>query len=183
MRFRPAITATLGVLTTYVEAQHVPLYSQGLKSLVSWASVHRTYSEIFIAAPTTADAGLGFLNEIKRDGVGLILVDEHGVVDVHRDARNPALMVTLDQTLALGPRSKAIKDEFARFNNAERKAALQAMCEIVESETDKLVRKLARKGRISKSEVEVSRMDWASQINLSARTSSTRAAARWSPRI
>ena len=55
--FRPTMTGTLGVLKTYVEAQSTPLFSRGLRDLVSWASVQRTYSEIFIAAPTSADAG------------------------------------------------------------------------------------------------------------------------------
>lgn len=169
--FRPTLTATLGVLTTYIEAQHVPSYSRGLKDLVGWISVQRKYSEIFIAAPTSADVGLGFLNDIKRDGVGLILVDENGVVDVHRPARNPALMVSLDSSLSLGPRKNEIKGEFARFNGAERKAALQAMCEIVEMETEKLVAKLAKKGWITKTEAEVASMDWATQINVSASAS------------
>lgn len=166
--FRPTMTGTLGVLKTYVEAQSTPLFSRGLRDLVSWASVQRTYSEIFIAAPTSADAGLGFLKEIKRDGVGLILVDDNGAVDVHLHARNPALMVALNSTLALGSRAKAVKDQVARFNASDRKGALQSMCEIVEFETDKLVTKLARKGLISKTEGEVAKMDWATQINISA---------------
>ena len=70
--------------------------------------------------------------------------------------------------LALGSRAKAVKDQVARFNASDRKGALQSMCEIVEFETDKLVTKLARKGLISKTEGEVAKMDWATQINISA---------------
>jgi hypothetical protein len=53
-----------------------------------------------------------------------------------------------------------------RFNMGERKAALQEMCEIVEGETGRPVKKLATKSWISASEEDVEKMNWSARINV-----------------
>ena len=168
VNFRPTITAEKDTLTFYVEAQSVPAYTTGVKELVSWASVQRVYCEVYIAVPLDATLSGRFLSYLKRDGVGLILIDDSGAVTIHHEARNPALVVTPDPTLKLGRCATAVRQEVKRFNEVDRKAALQAMCEIVERETDVLVKRLAKKAWISKSEEQVARMDWSAQINVSA---------------
>ena len=166
--FRPTITAVKDLLTVFVEAQHEPRYTVGLGELVSWASVQRVHCEIFVALPMDATLTARFLAELKRDGVGLLLVSDELTVTTYAAARNPALVVTPDPTLKLGRCRKEVLEEIARFNDVDRAGALRAMCEIVERETDKLVAKLARKKWITKSVDEVGTMDWATQINIAA---------------
>lgn len=169
--FRPTLTAEKDLLPVYVEAQYQPAYTTGVAELVSWASVQRIYCEIYVAVPLHESLTGHFLEQIARNGVGLILVDNDGTVSFHRQARNPALVVTPDPTLKFGRCASEVRAVVKRFNDVDRKGALQAMCEIVERETDALVKRLARKKWITKTVEEVDGMDWSSQINVSASAS------------
>ena len=155
-------------MTVYVEAQHEPGYTVGVAELVSWASVQRVYCEIFVALPMEASPKARFLAELKRNGVGVLLVGDDGSVTTYAGSRNPALVATPDPTLKLGRCKGEVLREVARFNDVDRTGALRAMCEIVERETDVLVKRLARKKWISKSVAEVTAMDWSTQINIAA---------------
>ena len=168
VHFRPTISAIKDGLDIYVEAQSAPAYTAGVKELVSWVSVKRRYCEVYIAIPLDASPSGRFLSNLVRDGVGLMFVGDEDAVSVHHKALNPALIVTPDPTLKLGRRSADVREAVKKFNEVDRKGALQAMCEIVESETDKLVRRLAKRAWIDKSETVVAAMDWSSQINMSA---------------
>lgn len=168
VQFRPTMSAVKDGLDVYVEAQSAPAYTAGVKELVSWVSVKRRYCEVFIAIPVDASPSGRFLSNLVRDGVGLMFVGDQDAVSVHRKALNPALVVTPDPTLRLGRRSADVREAVRNFNEVDRKGALQTMCEIVESETDKLVRRLAKRAWINKSEAAVVAMDWSTQINVSA---------------
>ena len=168
VQFRPTVSARKHGLAVYVEAQSAPAYTQGVKDLVHLMGVKRANCEIYIAAPVDASLSGRFLTLLGRDGVGLMLVDEHSVVSVDREARNPALMITPDPDLKLGRHAGAVREAVKRFNQVDRKSALQTMCEIVEGETERLVKVLARKAWITKTEEECASMDWATQINVAA---------------
>lgn len=168
VQFRPTVSASKVGLTVYVESQSAPAYTTGVKELVSWVSVKRVNCEVYIAVPLDASLSGRFLTLLKRDGVGLILVDGAAAVTVHHAARNPALIVTPDPDLKYGGRTAAVREAVKRFNEVDRKGALQTMCEIVEGETGKLVKRLARKSWITPSEAIVEKMDWAGKINVSA---------------
>lgn len=166
--FRPTVSATKAGMSRYVEAQSNPQYTQGVKDLVHRAGIERMYCEVFIAVATSASLKGHFLEELSRDGVGLMLVNSRGVVSVHQSASNPALQVSPDPTLKLGRLKSRVRDAVNRFNDGERKGALQEMCEIVEDETERLVRKLAKKAWIQKTVEQVEKMDWSSRINVAA---------------
>lgn len=166
--FRPTLTAEKGKLAVYIEAQHAPAYTTGVSELIHWASVQRVNCEVYVAVSTDASLKAGALAEMKRDGVGLIMVDASGDVSIHLNARNPALVVTPDPELKLGSRATAVRQALKKFNEVDRKGGLQWMCEIVEGDTGKLLRKLAVKLWIDKTEMQVTAMDWATQINISA---------------
>ena len=168
VQFRPAVSATKHGMTTYVEAQSVPSYTPGVKELVHWMSVRRVNCEVLIAVPVDASLSGRFLTFLKRDGVGLMLVDEQGGVATHHPARNPALMITPDPTLKLGRLGAAVREAVRQFNEVDRKAALQTMCEIVEGETERLLKRLVRKAWIKKAEAQVTAMNWAAQIDVAA---------------
>jgi hypothetical protein len=168
--FRPTVSAVKDGMSRYVEAQSVPQYTHGVKDLVHRAGVEKLYCEVYIAVSMSTSLSGHFLNELSRDGVGLILVDAGGAVSIHRIATNPALQVSPDPTLKLGRLKSRVRDAVKRFNIGERKAALQEMCEIVEGETGRLVRKLAKRSWISASEEAVEKMDWSSCIDIAAST-------------
>jgi hypothetical protein len=166
--FRPTVSATKAGMSRYVEAQSNPQYTQGVRDLVLRAGVERMYCEIFIAVSTNASFKGHFLEELSRDGVGLMLVNPDGIVSIHRNASNPALQVSPDPTLKLGRLKVRVRDAVKSFNGGERKGALREMCEIVEDETGRLVKKLAKKSWIEKTEDQVEKMDWSSRINVAA---------------
>ncbi|MCI0677375.1 MAG: hypothetical protein L0Y42_16565 [Phycisphaerales bacterium] len=82
-----------------------------------------------------------------------------------QQARNFALVVTPDPTLALGKHKKRVGDLVEKFNGGGRKDALRDMCELVEGETDKLIRLAVRKGWVNVTTTQVDNMDWSAQIN------------------
>jgi hypothetical protein len=168
LAFRPTISATDSALSIYVEAQSSPAYTTGVGDLVSWAHTQRAYCEIYIAAPMDAPLSGRLLERLKRNGVGLILIDDNDTVQIHQDARNPALVVTPDPHLSLGRCATVVREAVKRFNEVDRKGALSTMCEIVEGETEKLVKRLAAKAWIDRTEQQVVAMDFSSQINVSA---------------
>jgi hypothetical protein len=130
--------------------------------------MEKLYCEIYIAVSMSTSLSGHFLSELSREGVGLMLIEAQGAVMIDKVPANPALQVSPDPTLKLGRLKTIVRDAVKRFNEGERKAALQDMCEIVEGETGKLVRKLAKKSWITKSEEAVEKMDWATQINVAA---------------
>lgn len=166
--FRPTVSAVKNGMATYIEAQSVAQYTQGVKDLVHRAGMEKLYCEIYIALSVSTPLSGHFLNELSRDGVGLMLVDAHSQVAIDKVGVNPALQVSPDPTLKLGRLKTRVGDAVKRFNKGERKAALQEMCEIVEDETGKLVKKLAKKAWITHSEETVEKMDWSARINIAA---------------
>ena len=169
VQFRPTITATTKEgPTLYVEPQSSPSYTTALKELVHWTAVTRAYSEVSIATPMEATVTGQLLTQLKRDGVGLLLVSGDGAVTGHLSAINPALIVTPEPTLNLRNRKAAVAKAVSDFNQGNRKGGLEEMCEIVEAVTDELLNRLAKKGWITKNEGDVKAMDWSTQIDVAA---------------
>lgn len=169
MPFRPTITATESGRWIFVEAQRKPRYSTNIEKLVYWTLVGRINCEVFIAVPVEAQLSGRFLTKVRAHGVGLFIVHEDGTVEKHRDASNPALHVTPDPGLALGSRKRDVLDAVEKFNGGQRKNGLQDLIEIVEGETDLLLKRLVTKRWItSKTLEQVGTMDWSDQINVAA---------------
>lgn len=169
LKFRPTLVAENKGKKILIEAQGTPNYTESLKELLRWAnSTPRLHGQIYIATSVGVNIQGQLLKSIKSDGIGLLLVDDQGSVTVFREAQNPALVVTPDPTLSFGKCKKEVATEVQKFNDGERKAALQQMCEIVERETESLALKAARKGWLNFTQSSVRAMKWADHINILA---------------
>jgi hypothetical protein len=167
--YRTTLLARSGGLDFLVEAQGSPTFSSGLQELALWLSLGRKYAQFYVAIGTTDDIAITgrMLDQMKKQGCGLLLVREHAV-EIAFEAINPALIVTPDPTLKFGHCKKAVTEALDRFNRGERKAGLRDMCELVERETNALARRLSRKGWIDKAEAIVEHMAFSDKINLLA---------------
>jgi hypothetical protein len=163
---RPTLVAEANELRLLIEAQGDPMYSESLRDLVKWAAINRVYGEVYIATSRDKSITMKDLDQMRREGIGLILVDDQGNVHTSEKARNPALMITPEPRLNLGPYNSEIKELVTDFNNGNRKGALQHMCELVEQETGALIVKAARKKWLNKTEEDVSSLDWSSRIDV-----------------
>ncbi len=146
-----------------------------LKPLALWLAAKRLNAEFYIATDDEAAIPVGALTALKKDGVGLI-VYESGSFNFTLEAKNFALILNVDPSIKIGKFKASVNEIVTEFNkggNGNRKAALRDMCELVEGETEKLIRKCIRKGIIVNiQETALTKMDWSDQINLLARPAS-----------
>lgn len=163
--FRPTLIGESDELRWLIEAQGTPNYSPSLRNLVHYTTVNQVYGEVYIATSENASISGKLFKLMRRDGIGLLLVDEDKNVEVELKARNPALMVKPDPTLKLGQCGPEVNELVGRFNAGDRLAALRQMCEVVERETGTLITKAARKSLLDRPEPAVKRMDWSERIN------------------
>jgi len=169
--YRTTLVASKGGLDILVEAQGSLDYSKSLKELATWIAARRHYAELFLATHPLSSMNAGFLAELRFDGVGLLVVDDSGTVSESLKARNPALVVTPDPTLKYGTCASEVKAAVKKFNEIDRKDGLRDMCELVERETEALLRLGIRKGWITIPESSIKDKDWSDQINtLASRT-------------
>lgn len=108
------------------------------------------------------------LKSMKRDGVGLLLVDGDGGVTRQSVARDPSLQITLDSTLSLGAKKKEVADFFQRFNDGDRKSAFFDLCELFERLVTALAIKASKIGWLAIDESVVANADLNTKINLLA---------------
>lgn len=161
-------------LIILVEVQGALNYIGPIKDLASYIAARRHYAELSLAIPSSAvipEAAM--LEEMDRDGVGLFVVDEDGIVRQSRNPKNPALIVTPDPNLRYGRCKHEVTNAVAKFNNIDRKDGLRDLCELVERETAKLAALAARKGLLQRDEAIVVGMDWSNQINILASRDAT----------
>ena len=69
-----------------------------------------------MATPSDATLQAGTLEEMKKDGVGLLVVDNDGKISVSQKARNPALVITPDPTLKYGDCKTEVTASVRKFN-------------------------------------------------------------------
>jgi len=167
---RTTLTATQGQLAVLVEVQTDLSYLGLVQELARYVRSRRLFVELYVAIKEKPEPNLSSacLKELENDGVGLLLVSEEGSVHESRHARNPAREVTLDAGLPLGSRTKEVELIFRRFNEGQRKAALEEMVELVEGLIDKVACKAARKGYLRKTESDVRTADLSNKINMLA---------------
>jgi len=167
--YRTTLVAEKSGRHVLVEAQGALSYGRSLKDLASWLAVNRHYAELYIATTSESVLQAGVLQEMKTDGVGLIVVNDEGVITEHLRARNPALVVTPEPTLNFGPSKAEVQATIRKFNETDRKDGLRDMCEIVERLTEEVGVAACRKGWLKIPEADFKAKDWASQINELAR--------------
>jgi hypothetical protein len=163
--YRTTLVARRSGFCLLVEAQGVLNYGKALKELATRLAADRRYAEFYLATMSESVLQAGMLEEMKRDGVGLLIVDENGIVSESHKARNPALVVTPEPTLRFGDCKQEVLDAVKKFNEIDRKDGLRDMCEAVERETEKLGLRAVRKGLLSLNEAAILSKDWSSQID------------------
>lgn len=163
--FRSTLVGKLGGLITLVEAQGALNYSKPIKDFVTWIAAKRHYAELNIAVPSDATMQAGVLDELREDGIGLLVVEEEGAVRQSIPPKNPALVVTPDPTLKFGKCRQEVLEAVTKFNDVNRKDGLRDMCELVERETEVLAVMAVRKGLLVMSEGVIRGQDWSSQID------------------
>lgn len=165
--YRTTLVVRGGPSVQLIEAQHVPTFDGSLRQFARWLASKREDCELYVATHEDAILSGALLNDLARDGAGLIVVSAAGDVAVHKQARNPALVIT-PAKVSLGQHRKPVDGLITKFNGGERKDALREMCELVEGKTDAVIRKAARTGYLKIDEAQVKAMDWANQINVLA---------------
>lgn len=168
--YRTTLVVGEGGKAILVECQGSLSYGRTLQELVAWLAVRREYSELYLATSPEGSISVRLLGELQHDGVGLMTMDENGVVKIDKTARNPALVVTPDPTLVYGEAKKLVLSAVDKFNNVDRKDGLRDMCELVEQETEKLIRKAVTKAVIGIPVASLDQKDWSDQINTLAST-------------
>jgi len=162
---RTTLVGRLTGLITLVEVQGALNYNKPLKDLAIWIAARRYNAELSIAVPSEATMQAGVLDELRRDGIGLLVVEEEGGVSQSIKAKNPALIVTPDPSLKFGKCKQEVLGAVTKFNDVDRKDGLRDMCELVERETESLAVLAIRKGLLVMSESVIKGQDWSSQIN------------------
>jgi hypothetical protein len=163
--YRTTLVASKLERRLLVEAQGTLSYGKALRELATWLGANRHYAEIYLATTSEGVLQAGMLGELKRDGVGLFVVDDDGLVSESHRARNPALVVTPDPTLRFGECKQEIVEAVRKFNDVDRKDGLRDMCETVERETEELAIRAVRRGWLTLNEQAVKDKDWSSQID------------------
>jgi hypothetical protein len=163
--YRTTLVARKQGLCLLVEAQGTLNYGKALKGLATWLAANRYHAELYLATVSEAVIQAGMLGEMKSDGVGLLVINEHGVVSESQRARNPALVVTPDPTLRFGDCKHEVLNAVTKFNDVDRKDGLRDMCEVVERETEELALRAVKKGWLTMDEATIKGKDWSSQID------------------
>ena len=175
--YRTTLLGEAHGMKTLVDAQGAVNYHRELRQLSSWLLANRIYGELYIATSQQSGLIAGVLQDMQRDGVGLIVVDGEGRLSYLHRARNPALVVTPEPTLKYGTCKAEVAESLRKFNEVDRKDGLRDMCEIVERETEKLALLAVRRGLLKMSEQDIKAKDWSSQINTLASSNAYSASA------
>jgi hypothetical protein len=163
--YRTTLVATKSEFHLLIEAQGTLSYGKALKELTTWLAANRHYAEFYLTTTSEAVLQAGMLAEMKKGGVGLFVIDDHGQVSEPQRARNPALVVTPDPTLRFGECKQEIANAVKKFNDVDRKDGLRDMCETVERKTEELAIRAVRKGWLVLNEQAILDKDWSSQID------------------
>jgi hypothetical protein len=159
------LVAVKSGLTIIVEAQGNLDYHKTLAGFVSWLAAGRFYARFYLATTEHCTMHAITLTEMKRHGVGWLVVEDSGRVVESSKARNPALVVTPDPNLRCGDCQAEVRAALEKFNEVNRKDGLRDMCEIVERETENLALIGVRQGFLKMNEAAIKGMDWSQQIN------------------
>jgi len=174
--YRTTLLAQKASLCILVDVQNKPAFEGSLKELLFALQKDRVYSELYIATHESANPTVKLLNELRQNGVGLILASETAEPEIFMEPQNPALIVCPDPTLRFGPYKSAVKECLSKFHspnsfltpNNPRKDALRDLCELVEGLTEQVAVASITKGYLQRTEEKIRGMKWSDQINVLA---------------
>lgn len=170
--YRTSLLASKAELRVLIEAQGDLDYHGSLKQMALWLSANKHYAELYIATNSDAGTTAKVFGELKRDGVGLLIVDDAARVVETIKPRNSALVIRPDPTLHYGQCKNEVNSSVTKFNQDDRKDGLRDMCEIVERETKNLGLAAARRGGMLKTEAELLALQWSTLIDVLASANS-----------
>ncbi len=162
--YRTTVVGRKDGMIVLVEAQGQFSYGGSLSVFASYLRGRRHYAEFYIATLAETDAPGSTLKQMKEDGVGWLLVEDQAVTE-HEKARNWALVVTPDPTLAWGKCRPEVSAAIKKFNEVDRKDGLRDLCEIFEREVEELTVLGSKKGLLKAPEKILREMDLAHKIN------------------
>jgi hypothetical protein len=163
--FRTTLLGTKGNLKVLIEAQGRLEYHRELKDLAIWLAARRFNAELVVITSDKSTPELGTLQEMKRDGVGLLVIDNNKRVTEHIAPTNAALIVTPDPSLRYGDCAAEVECAVRKFNEVNRKDGFRDLCEIAERETKKVALVAVKKGVVTLSKTQVESMKWNNHID------------------
>ena len=180
VEYRTTLLAQRNHYSILIEAQHRPDIEESIRNLALDIFRESLCAELFIATNRDANFSGKFLKELDKSGIGMIIVEENGTINIDRKPKNPALIVTPEPGLKYGKYATQVSSCLKKFNTPNslfcvdnfRKDALRDLCEIVENMTEELSILLTNKGYITCDEDAIRNLSWSSQINLLASSKS-----------
>lgn len=151
--------------TTLYEVQGVVQIHDLIQRLADYVGARRHNAEFYLVCSGNAPASANLTVELKRLGIGLIVMDEKKKFTISHAAKNPVYIVTPDPALKYAELTKEISAARNKFNDGQRKDGLRDMCELIERETGKALSRAAEKSIITIPTTAIAGMDFSDHIN------------------
>jgi hypothetical protein len=155
----------LGSEIVLYEVQGLLALHARLKDFAIWIAAERRCAELFLVGPSGSATTAELFSQLKKCGVGLMLLNDQNQFELSLSARNPAHIVTPDPSLRFGNAAAEVSNCVVKFNDGHRKDGLRDLCELVERETERPLILAVRKNWITLTEVQVRAKNWSDQIN------------------
>jgi hypothetical protein len=164
--YRTTLIATRGWQpTVLVEVLEQAVYPRQLRELARWLFANRYDIEMYVAFGPGSQGTAGTWSELRDDGVGILIIDEHHSVREEVKPRNPALVVNADPRLRLGGIANKVVLSVKKFNEIDRTDGFRDMVDLVEGQTKELAILACRRGWLQHNETSIRGMKWSVLIN------------------
>ncbi len=163
--YRTTLFTKLGSEIVLYEVQGTLAFHTRLKEFATWIAANRRCAELFLVGESGSVTTVGLFSQLKRCGVGLMLLNDQNQFELSLPARNPAYVVTPDPSLRFGSITAEVSSCITKFNDGQRKDGLRDLCEVVERETERALILAVQKRWSTLTEMHVRQKDWSDQIN------------------
>lgn len=142
-------------------------YTQSIRELNLFLAKERKNCELYIALDSNTKLAATMLTQLKKDGIGVLIIDENNKLDFHQKAKNFSLVVKPDPNLTFGSFSGQVWAAVQKFNDVDRKDGLRDLCEVFESAIEGLGLKLCKEKKFKTlTEEEFKRKDLIERIDV-----------------
>jgi hypothetical protein len=168
--FRPTLTCKRSWDRIAVEVRSSPIIDGPFRELITTALAGREELTIYIALPRERDGNeillpVSFLDELRKFGVGLLLVSDGEVEEREKGARC-SLRYSVAAGRSMGRYKERVIEAVRKFNRGDNIDGLRDLTEIVEASVEDLAAKAAAKRLIVPTEEEIQTMDFEGKINV-----------------
>jgi len=136
-----------------------------LREFAHWIAANRRCAELFLVTQSGSATAVELFSQLKKCGVGLMLLNDQDQFELSLQPRNPAYVVTPDPSLRFGDIASDVSNCVAKFNDGHRMDGLRDLCELVERETERVLIAAVRRSWSTLTEAQVRGKDWSDQIN------------------